>query len=286
MQGCATHCRPRDWEYYEHPDVEYVVHLDVCWRSIWLGLYAAVPTSMSNIIPAILPKNLSELRERLALVEGAVREVHIDVVDGQYAPNLTWPYAGAGQEEEFTNIAEHRDALPYRDSVAVEVDVMVEDSPQVAREWCAAGASRVVLHADSEKAQEAAQALQDMRHHRQALIGVALSCDASPALLAPFAGLYDFVQVMGIARVGFQGEPFDSRAIALLAQLHAEYPVLDIQVDGGVGADTIPALIAAGASRLIVGSAIFESDDPGRELAVLESLAQGAHPDSAQGKPR
>ncbi len=67
---------------------------------------------------------------------------------------------------------------------------------------------------------------------------------------------------MGIEKVGFQGEPFDKHAIYLVERMRRRYPELIIQVDGGVSLENANALAKAGASRLIVGSAIFGEDDP------------------------
>lgn len=104
-------------------------------------------------------------------------------------------------------------------------------------------------------------------------IGVAVPCTASPDLLREYENLYDYVQVMGIEKVGFQGQPFDARAIELVRHVHEQYPELAIQVDGGVSEDTIPDLIRAGATRLVVGSAIWKSEDPAAEIEKLKGIA-------------
>jgi pentose-5-phosphate-3-epimerase len=89
------------------------------------------------------------------------------------------------------------------------------------------------------------------------------------------AGLYDFVQVMGIERVGSQGQPFDARAIDLVARIRAMYPALPLQVDGA--AATHPQELArAGADRLIVGSAIITAADPAAALREIYNRANGS----------
>ena len=66
---------------------------------------------------------------------------------------------------------------------------------------------------------------------------------------------------MGIAKIGYQGEPFDERAPEQINQLRVKYPNLAISVDGGVSLETAPLLKAAGANRLVAGSAIFGASD-------------------------
>ena len=92
--------------------------------------------------------------------------------------------------------------------------------------------------------------------------GIALGPQDQPDALEPFESQFDFVQVMGIDREGKQGEPFDKRALYLVERLRARYPKLPIQVDGGVSLQNARELVAAGASRLVVGSAIVKAEDP------------------------
>ena len=78
---------------------------------------------------------------------------------------------------------------------------------------------------------------------------------------------------MGIEKVGFQGQPFDPHAITLVQQVREKYPKLPIQVDGGVSEETIPELVVAGVTRLVVGSKIWQSNDPVAEIIKLKNLA-------------
>ncbi|MGH7141235.1 MAG: hypothetical protein ACREGH_01190 [Minisyncoccia bacterium] len=254
---------------------------------------------MSNvqIVPAILVPSLQELEASLARVTGAARAVQIDVIDGRYVPNTTWPFGSGEQQaassggtfveaktsEPLTVDSGQKDIiqLPFAEEFEFEIDLMVERPLDIARAFIAAGAARIIIHADAEGAREALESLQSSRKGPslrpvakdsplQLLIGVALSCDASLESLGAFEGLYDFVQVMGIEKVGFQGQPFDKSAVELVAAVHAADPDLKIQVDGAVGEETIPDLVRAGATRLIVGSRIFASDDPKEALRSLQ----------------
>jgi len=104
-------------------------------------------------------------------------------------------------------------------------------------------------------------------------VGIALLPSAGIEVLTRYDGLYDFVQVMGIARIGFQGEPFDDQALALVRKLREQYSDMVIQVDGAVSMDNIRALVDAGASRLVVGSAIFRAEDPVGAVKQLRAAA-------------
>ena len=118
----------------------------------------------------------------------------------------------------------------------------------------------------------AVQKLVDLREESGALpleVGIAVGCDAQPDSLEPFEAQFDYVQVMGIAKVGYQGEPFDKRALYLLERLRQRYPELPLQVDGGVTLKNAYALAKAGATRLVAGSAVFTADDPLAAIAAL-----------------
>ncbi len=78
---------------------------------------------------------------------------------------------------------------------------------------------------------------------------------------------------MGIQKIGYQGQTFDPSTPARVKELVTLYPNLDIEVDGGVAEATIPSLVAAGASRLVVGSAISKAPDPQSAYQKLLSLA-------------
>lgn len=211
-----------------------------------------------SIIPAILPKGFADLEQRLSSVQGVAPMVQIDVVDGIFAPTKTWPYVGG---DEFEKIIAQEEGLPYWEEFDFQFDLMVKDPKTEALRFIDAGASGLVIHAANEHAKEALESLQYARDLDVSL-GVALLPSSMVQDLNAFDNLYDFVQVMGIADVGSQGKPFDERTLALVAALRAEYTELCIQIDGGVSLATAQALVRAGATRLVAGSAIFNVHNP------------------------
>jgi ribulose-phosphate 3-epimerase len=225
---------------------------------------------MIEIIPAILTESGDTLNDRLALIRGAVSAVQIDVVDGIFAPNKTWPY------ENNSQLTTDNLQLSFANEFEFELDLMVHGAEDAAERWRKAGAKRLVIHIDSPDAREALMAMRFEREERAApegvSIGIALPSSGNAQMLGEFENLFDYVQVMGIEKIGFQGQPFDHRAVELVQSLREHYPRLPIQVDGGVSAATIPMLVSAGATRLIVGSQIWKSSDPKAEIAKLQAI--------------
>ncbi len=233
---------------------------------------------MIEIIPAVMPKTLSSLEKAVSLVIPEASVIQVDVMDGEFVPNVSWPY-GDG-EEQFRLFAEEERGLPSWENISYEVDLMTEDPLPDALRWISAGASRIVIHVES--VDNVLSLLQTIRDQHGSFIennfspelGIAFSNDT------PFENFWeviesaDFIQLMGIERVGFQGEAFDERVISRIRQLRAVLPNCVISIDGAVSKETAVHLIEAGANRLVVGSAIFENDDPKQALRELIQEAE------------
>lgn len=231
---------------------------------------------MVEIVPAVLPKNFKDLEKHLAAVRpgaSGAKVVQIDVVDGVFVHNRTWPYRDEGT---FAKVVEEEKGLPFWEEFDFQFDLMIDHPETRVMDFVHAGGNHIILHARSAGALEAFQKLVELREEGGALsfkAGIALLSSAQPEELEPFEAQFDFIQIMGIAKVGYQGEPFDKHAIYLVERMRKRYPDLVIQVDGGVSMENANALVKAGASRLVVGSAIFKQDDPAQAVAALRAEA-------------
>ena len=222
---------------------------------------------MVEIVPAILPKSFEDLEGKLALVQGLTPRVQIDVVDGVFAPNKTWPY---GNAEQFEQIVAQERGLPFWEDFDFQFDCMISHPQTEIENFIAAGATSVVVHGAGSDITSVLEKLQSARTGDFGIqIGVALLPGDDAGVFAQYKNLCDFVQVMGIAKVGFQGSEFDTRALDLITSLRQANAELTIQVDGGVRLDNARALAHAGANALVVGSAIFGSDDPASAIRAL-----------------
>lgn len=129
------------------------------------------------------------------------------------------------------------------------------------------------MHIESPDDRAALEALQDYRGDGGVEVGLGIALDTPIAKLDSLAPLGDFIQTMGIAVLGHQGEPFDPRALARVRELRERFPSHPISVDGGVEIDNARALVEAGASRLVAGSAIFEGDAKENHRAFMRELS-------------
>ncbi len=211
------------------------------------------------IFPAIIPQSLSRLKSDLLTLSFQDR-VQIDIVDGKFVPFTSWPYEPRGEVEEAKEALE-----PF----LVEVDLMVADPQGAAKKWIECGATSLVFHLEGLADPAAAVKL---CHDHSVRVGFSIGNDKPLSMLETHIKDIDFVQVMGIADIGAQGEPFDARVLERIADLRSRYRSLEISVDGSVNADTILSLRDAGADRFVVGSEILEDEDREAEYQKLLSL--------------
>ncbi|MBI5133768.1 MAG: hypothetical protein HZA81_00030 [Candidatus Taylorbacteria bacterium] len=225
---------------------------------------------MAEIIPAILPKSYDELVEKIGLAAGYAPVIQIDVCDGGYVPNRTWPYLkGTAPESDqiFSAIVSQESAFPHWEETDFEFDLMVRGAFEKIPDFISAGASRIIVHKGSVSDAELSSILKDYGKESEELgpfgvaLGIALMPGDSPEAIKDIVSRVHFVQVMGIEKIGYQGQAMSQRAVELVRALKATYPGLPVSVDGGVNQETAPLLIEAGADRLVVGSALFGADD-------------------------
>ena len=220
---------------------------------------------MAEIIPAILPKDYEDLKNKIALVRGEAPVVQIDVCDGQFVKSTTWPFLSDGTlDEHFVGIQNDREGLPFWEDIDFELDLMTLDAVENFDVYLKLGPRRVIFHT------EAVGDLGSFKEYLEGMdnyvkeateIGVAIGLDTNVEDIYPLVNEIDFVQVMGIEKVGFQGQDFSDKALDYIKTLRAKYADLPIAVDGGVNFETAQKIVAAGASRLCIGSAIFKTDD-------------------------
>jgi ribulose-phosphate 3-epimerase len=242
---------------------------------------------MIEVTPAILESDLDSLRGKLAMVSGLTSLVQIDVCDGKFVVSKTWPFIKGGMEE-FARITAEDEGFPFWDSLDFEIDLMVRHPETIADDWIKAGAKSLVFHIES--APNILEIIEKLRNDYGTAkdeafglsIGVSLNVDTDNEELFEILNMVDedgdsivdFVQFMGIAQIGFQGQELDERVLEKISDLRNLYPNIQISVDGGVNLDNASELISAGATRLISGSAVFESGDIAKAIDELQNAGE------------
>jgi ribulose-phosphate 3-epimerase len=162
--------------------------------------------------------------------------------------------------------------LPHLDRIAYEIDLMCTDSEDAAAAWLALGATRLTFHVEATVDIGRLLASVRTRYGSFVSLGLALTIATDPAVIEQSLAGIDYVQFMGIARIGVQGQPFDPRVLDRVRAFHAKHPEAAIQVDGGVSLESAKKLVASGVTNVIVGSGILRASDPAAAFAALEAL--------------
>lgn len=232
---------------------------------------------MGVAIPSILVRTKEEAKRQIALVKGLVDTVQLDAVDGMFAGPATWPYAGAGIDAFSAGDEDIHDLGDVR----YEIDLMVGNPRRAMGAFLKAGAGKLLIHVESTgKLDELIDELEGTYGRDKELspdllsLGLAIHIDTDLSVLEPHLPRIDYVQFMGIANVGKQGQPFDERVLPKLTEFTKRHPEVRAQVDGGVSLKTAPALLSAGADRLVVGSALWKSPDLAETLRAFEKVAE------------
>jgi len=213
-----------------------------------------------------MPKDYEHLDEMMSLFVNVVPLVQLDIMDGKFVPARTWPYP---KDTHFDAIVAEEEGMPSWENIDFEVDLMIENPEFWVQKWVTAGASRIIVHVESMK---------DFGVIRDAVpeglieLGLAINTSTPLSALDQYLNRIDFVQCMGIAKIGFQGQPFDERVLDYVRALRAAHQNLQISIDGSVNFETARALVDAGATRLVSGSAILEADDFVGAIAKMKNL--------------
>ena len=214
---------------------------------------------MVKVSPSILISDFLTLADSIKELEVAgVDMLHLDVMDGNFVPNISFGVP------VIKSIREHTD-LP------LDVHLMI-DRPHRYIEEFAKYADLLGFH--YEAGSDNVETLKKIRE-----LGCKSCITIKPATPAEaifdLLPLCDMVLVMSV-EPGFGGQKFMPMALDKIAAIKAECQrqglEIDIEVDGGINAETAPQAVAAGANVLVAGNFLFSADDMGAKVKEIKSL--------------
>ena len=231
---------------------------------------------MVEVIPAILKKSYNEMKEQVASVTDFCRLVQIDFCDGKFVQSKTWPYADNAlgndpmNDEHFLKIIEEEEGMPYWENVDYELHLMVGRAHLDFDMYLKLSPKRILFQIEAEVEIDNKNSIEEFREFLEGIdvyikdsiqIGICINPGTNIQNIIPIIPFIDYVQCMGIAVIGSQGQPFDERVFDHIKYLRENYSELIIAVDGCVNTETAPRLVDAGVSRLVIGSALLNSAD-------------------------
>jgi ribulose-phosphate 3-epimerase len=224
----------------------------------------------TNTCPADFP----ELVRRSKAFGQFAPYIHLDISDGKFTSVTSWPYA-EGQWAELEKMADRGEVLPLAKIVHYEAHLMVQDPLRIGTFLARVGCRGIIAHLEAfQTFHSVKEAFSAWRAGGAEYVGLALLIDTPLDVFAQYAHECDAILLMSIPTLGKQGAPFDERIFSRIEKIHSKYPDLSIGVDGGVGMSNLAALVARGARRFGVGSAITKTPDPVEAYAQLKKLAE------------
>jgi ribulose-phosphate 3-epimerase len=231
---------------------------------------------MSEIIPAILEKNFGEIKNKLTFLRERVSCVHLDICDGVFVGNQTWPFATGGFDDaDFEKIMNEEEGLPFWTDFDFELDLMVADAVENFETYMKLGSKRIIIHLESQKNIEEFESFLeglDIYVRDTTEIGLAFKPSDDLLTVSRLSHKVDFLHCMGSDKIGYQGEPFSPKALENIKFLKQSLPGIVISVDIGINSENAETILSAGADRLTIGSAIWKNPDPIGALENFQSL--------------
>jgi ribulose-phosphate 3-epimerase len=216
-----------------------------------------------RIAPSVLAADLAALGEAVRQMEAAgADQIHVDVMDGHFVPNLTMGPAVVA-------------ALKRATGLPLDVHLMIDEPDRYIETFVRAGAAMVTVHV------EAAPHLHRTLHAIRELgaaAGVALNPSTPVEQIGDIVGDLDLVLIMSV-NPGFSGQSFIPHSLEKVAAarrlLASRASRAILSVDGGVDLSNAPALGEQGATTLVAGTAIFATGDPVAAVKALRAAANG-----------
>lgn len=217
-----------------------------------------------ELAPSILSADFAHLADQVhAVTEGGATVLHVDVMDGHFVPNLTIGPPVVASLRKVTR-------LP------LDVHLMIENPDLFIPSFVDAGADWISVH--QEACIHLHRTLELIRSHN-VNAGVVINPATPVEMLENVLFMVDHVLVMSV-NPGFGGQKFIPlvlekvrRLVAMRAERRASFR---IEIDGGIGHDTITEAVRAGVEILVAGNAVFGSGSPKENVQRLLRMAQEA----------
>jgi len=212
-----------------------------------------------KVAPSILAADFACLAEDITRVRAEADLLHVDCMDGHYVKNLT---IGPPVVKSLRNCTD----------LLLDCHLMVDQPEVLFPAFAHAGADSVTVHIELGDPRACFDAVRRLGMR----VGLALEPDTPFAALEQYLGDIDMLLVMSV-HTGFGGQAFIPEVLekvrAARAAIDARQLPVEIEIDGGIKADTAHLAVDAGVDILVSGTGIFDADDPldaARELRALQ----------------
>ena len=215
------------------------------------------------VAPSILAANFSNLADEVDRVEQAgANWIHCDIMDGHFVDNISFGPAIVDFVRKLTT-------LP------LDVHLMIEHADHYVPRFVEAGANSITVHVEPEAKHDVAKTLCQIRE-AGCHVGLTLNPETRFELVEPFLGTVDMLLVMTV-HPGFGGQPFRADQMEKVKRAadwnKSRERKINIEVDGGINAETARISIENGANVLVAGTSIFHAKDYTKAIRELRGAS-------------
>jgi ribulose-phosphate 3-epimerase len=213
-----------------------------------------------QLAPSVLSFDLTSLATSVPqLVQGGADIIHLDVMDGNWVPPITFGDAFA------RSVRRHTDCF-------LEAHLMVAEPESQFEAFAAAGCNRILFHIEGTNHPHR---LVERLRRLEVGAGIVINPGTPVSAISELVPIVDLVLVMTVDP-GWGGQPLIRSALEKVRVLRRENPTLDIEVDGGIDANTVGDAKRAGANVFVVGSYLAKQNDYERAAREFKSQMEAA----------
>lgn len=211
-----------------------------------------------KISPSILASDYANLQSELERISTSDL-IHVDVMDGHFVPNIS---IGAPVTAACKKVCD----VPF------DVHLMISNPLDYAEDFAKAGADIICFHSECDS---------DTEETINKILSLGKKAGLAIKPATPIDEVVKYLDKLSIVLVmtvepGFGGQSFMESTMPKVEAIRKINPDIDIEVDGGINAETIKIAAKAGANVFVAGSAVFKSENPAETIALLRKNAQDA----------